>query len=899
MAESSEDSEGEELELIRPGLIRELRNVLDEYPDDGQILKEMIQNAEDAGASRVKILADSREFHRQEDARIIKKHPHLKFFQGPALCVYNNEQFTEKDWEGIRMLHTSVKEKDPLKVGRFGLGFKSVFHLTDRLVIVSGEFIMYMDPFKGADRYCVRKRLAGTRGRELESLVRCLDAVFLAGSPHSLDRVFNSQTGLFSGTLFWFPLRRQESELSDTLYTEATLNDLLQAFKAEANSMLMFLKNLEKIELYTRDAKETKLVFTVELSAECVSAVRAERSKFKDSVRAATQDLPLEPVCNWSEVEVQMSGRNLRNRSQHKERWLVVNYHAGKNQASDQLLRLCRDPNLSYQPYVGVAVPLGGQRNFQSQLFCFLPLPLETRSPTGLPVHVNGFFALSQNRRHIKWPTADQVHNRAHMEPALQWNCLLVEELLPLAYIALLHRLQEIHDKKPDEFYKAWPDVATVDNRWQPLVRTLYTRLSQGTFFHTSVPIDTWIPLSQAVLQNLPPSVEPKVVQAIIHIYTISNEKVVRLPHHVMSGLQQLSLENVAQTITPRHVSELVLTHHQYLHDEYKLLLLQYLCSHGNDPQLLVDRFLLPLQDGTFGAFSLRGKADEVFFCEKETQVLFPGLEKAMCSSNVSEIIKNHLKNLAKSGEFSFRIVTCIDVARLLEMSIQTRFRGSSIRLSSQDSWIQQVWLYLKNSTPWNADLSGLCHLALLPCLEGHQIKLLPLKGIYVSLSAPGMSQINKDLSSSLSKLDITVVSLPQYVCDHKQILGGLVHYPNSHGILEVLEKVSTDPTTRTKAESDFNRTASEADISSLISFIANAKQLEPRKVSVLTGLRLFIDMTTKQFVSVRDVNVIGPRDPLPVLPPRSLLMCDESSRSAALKIGALKSLCTQYLKTS
>ena len=50
--------------------------------------------------------------------------------KGPALCVYNDAEFTASDWEGIRMLHTSVKEKDPLKVGRFGLGFKSIFHLT-------------------------------------------------------------------------------------------------------------------------------------------------------------------------------------------------------------------------------------------------------------------------------------------------------------------------------------------------------------------------------------------------------------------------------------------------------------------------------------------------------------------------------------------------------------------------------------------------------------------------------------------------------------------------------------------------------------------------------------------------------------------------------------------------
>ena len=51
-------------------------------------------------------------------------------FQGPALYAYNDAQFEERDWEGIGKLQESVKEKEPLKVGRFGLGFKSVFHVT-------------------------------------------------------------------------------------------------------------------------------------------------------------------------------------------------------------------------------------------------------------------------------------------------------------------------------------------------------------------------------------------------------------------------------------------------------------------------------------------------------------------------------------------------------------------------------------------------------------------------------------------------------------------------------------------------------------------------------------------------------------------------------------------------
>jgi len=44
--------------------------------------------------------------------------------------VYNDAVFNEEDWKGIRMLHESIKEDDPMKVGRFGLGFKSVFHMT-------------------------------------------------------------------------------------------------------------------------------------------------------------------------------------------------------------------------------------------------------------------------------------------------------------------------------------------------------------------------------------------------------------------------------------------------------------------------------------------------------------------------------------------------------------------------------------------------------------------------------------------------------------------------------------------------------------------------------------------------------------------------------------------------
>ena len=55
-------------------------------------------------------------------------------FQGPALYAFNNAQFSDNDWLGLKMINDSIKKNDALKVGRFGLGFKSVFHMTGRLI---------------------------------------------------------------------------------------------------------------------------------------------------------------------------------------------------------------------------------------------------------------------------------------------------------------------------------------------------------------------------------------------------------------------------------------------------------------------------------------------------------------------------------------------------------------------------------------------------------------------------------------------------------------------------------------------------------------------------------------------------------------------------------------------
>ena len=101
----------------------------------------MIQNADDAGAKVVRFYIDSR--HHPCRSLVNGK---LSAYQGPALIAANDAMFTEKDWEGIQRLQDSVKGKDPFSVGKFGIGFNSVYHITGKFSLygMQGTGIVYV-----------------------------------------------------------------------------------------------------------------------------------------------------------------------------------------------------------------------------------------------------------------------------------------------------------------------------------------------------------------------------------------------------------------------------------------------------------------------------------------------------------------------------------------------------------------------------------------------------------------------------------------------------------------------------------------------------------------------------------------------------------------------------------
>ena len=106
--------------LIVNGCFKGFKHLLtDLYPDNAHFIYELLQNAEDAGASTVHFVlsADRLEFE------------------------HNGDQLFEiEDVESITNIGSSTKTDYPTNIGKFGIGFKAVFAYTNTPEIESGEF---------------------------------------------------------------------------------------------------------------------------------------------------------------------------------------------------------------------------------------------------------------------------------------------------------------------------------------------------------------------------------------------------------------------------------------------------------------------------------------------------------------------------------------------------------------------------------------------------------------------------------------------------------------------------------------------------------------------------------------------------------------------------------------
>ncbi|KAL8584755.1 hypothetical protein ACOMHN_035674 [Nucella lapillus] len=502
-------------------LTTRLHNLLkDGYTDGFSVPKELVQNADDAGAKVVKFLVDGRT---NSDWRNGLLTPELADFQGPALWVFNDAQFTESDFANLCKLGGATKKEDCSKVGRFGLGFNAVYNLTDLPSIYSGSTLALLDPHE--------KHLHSGRGKKI-NFKDIINRLMLKRMPQQFRpfqgvfdcRILDPDWTPYSGTLFRFPFRTEpqalKSEICKEAFTRSKQQDFLNGLQDKGGNLLLFLQHVEGVEVQEiseespdprdpHDPSTGRRVMTVSkartsggMTPQGGSILDHFSAAWKTAVEEGEEDeFEEEEVVEQVKLSMEMVAKGNRGRVRECRFWIA--WAAGRREACD-VAREMREEG--FVPLAAVAVCVDSQDKVKAlascpsgfynkgHLFCFLPLA-EQVSETSLALHINAPFALSSDRRTLLCETEDDRRSIGG-----RWNQALFSDPIPRAYLACLQTVAPREAEGPGRaYYNLWPRVAPRSSRTpQSALPPAFYRLLHEEEFRVLLHPDGPVPFSRA-----------------------------------------------------------------------------------------------------------------------------------------------------------------------------------------------------------------------------------------------------------------------------------------------------------------------------------------------------------------------------------------------------------------
>ncbi len=456
-------------------ITQRIKNILKEYDEESDIFKELIQNAEDAGATTCKFLLDFRK-HRDP--------PETLFDDGMALCngpcfwIFNNELFSQDDWKNIVKVGSASKENRAKKIGKFGLGFNAVYHVSDIPSILSGNSLLILDPnVTHLEKHILSK---GNPGIKLDPFQERLYKRF-PGQFKSYEGIFDCDLSVqnskksYNGTLIKLPFRTLEeankSEISSKVYDEDHIRSFKNHLTDNSQTHLLFLKGVSSMSLQiipenaSTPPRNDQIQTPLNVSRKVMNSFAVSNDRFLQEIKRTSSN---NDITSHNIIDVN-SAHIVKIVQEHSERsltqyWLL--YSCFGTQDSLQMFQKRNDQDhvFSY-PIGGIAVPLLREAKTNAwypedslfgQAFCFLPLSIET----GLPVHINGTFAVTSNRKGL-WEKGVKS----------EWNKALLKDAVTSAYITTLLELKKMAQNghiQNYSFYAFWPNAERVSKAFYP-----------------------------------------------------------------------------------------------------------------------------------------------------------------------------------------------------------------------------------------------------------------------------------------------------------------------------------------------------------------------------------------------------------------------------------------------
>ena len=464
----------------KESLVTRLRGLLDGYPCDVGIMKELIQNADDAHASEVHFMLD---FRTHSCRRIFEES--FEKFQGPALCVFNDSSFSKADLDGIQNLGAGSKSTDPCKTGQYGVGFNAVYNLTDMPSFLTkgpdiyrGETLCIFDPLQ---KHC--KRSVGTRYIDMNTLRITFSDVM---SGYNESDLF---CGRNYGTVFRLPLRTSISDISNNVITPENMKKIFSDFQAEMFDIMLFLKSVGKIAVSCITNEKKEILYSVETSL-CDKA-KELRAQFNDKRREIGSSLKTGAlsILDVKSFQVQYEVLTKDNVGRNANWFVVQKIGFSTKNFSETLKIAASERMIGLLPQGGIAVQMpemqsnkilsrmksrADAQEFDGRAYCFLPLP----GRTGLPMHVNGHFVLDHEARRSLWKEDKGFKS--------EWNISLLSDVVAPAYIKALIFIRSklfpedgidkqslsVVNKKIQIFEDFFPDFSRINDKyWKYLVK--------------------------------------------------------------------------------------------------------------------------------------------------------------------------------------------------------------------------------------------------------------------------------------------------------------------------------------------------------------------------------------------------------------------------------------------
>ncbi|CAL1387848.1 unnamed protein product [Linum trigynum] len=741
-------------------LTRRIREVLVNYPEGTTVLKELIQNADDAGATKVRLCLDRR-IHATESLLS----PSLTQWQGQALLAYNDAVFTEEDFLSISRIGGSAKHGQAWKTGRFGVGFNSVYHLTDLPSFVSGNYVVLFDP-QGV--YLPNVSTANP-GKRIDFVAS--SAISVYNDQFSPYCAFGCDMKTpFNGTMFRFPLRNSDQAATSKLSRQAYLNeDVLSLFGQlyeEGVFSLLFLKSVLSVEMYVWDVGEPH---PRKLYSCSVSSVNDEVIRHRKALLRMTKNLRLSPTPGYGDSEmdsysVEFSSEEVCG-SEVKKRIDVFQVVQAMASSNSRIASFASTASKEYDihllPWASVAACISDNDDLKlGRAFCFLPLPVRT----GLSVQVNAYFEVSSNRRGIWY--GDDMDRSGKVRSV--WNRLLLEDIVAPTFRCLMLGVQEMLG--PTSLYYSLFPVGRFEEPWSILVENIYRKISDAPMLNSDLDGGKWVTPLEAFLHDGEFTKSKELGEALLQL----GMPIVHLPNNLFNMFLKYASGFQQKVVTPDTVRHFIkgCKSLQKLSKFYRLMLLEYCLEDLIDCDVAIHASnmpLLPLANGDFGVLRDGSKGFPYFICDDELEhMLLQKVSDRLIDPDIPPNIATRLSSVAQSSNINLTIFKIENLLELFPRFIPNDWKykdkvawdPETIHTHPTASWFKLFWQYLRSRCE---KLSVFGDWPILPSTSGHLYRPSRQSRMLAADNLPGLVQ------DSLIKFGCKILD-PSYGVGHSEL---------------------------------------------------------------------------------------------------------------------------------